>query len=949
MSAAHSAMTAPTTMGANKAGKAQSKTVGITPEERRRVAEEINSKRRKQNEQRELILKQFADEHKQENQQTRVPVPAPFPAPAVPSTASSNQAAFVRIQLRNRNNQTLVCSCFGPENTIREVLDFGNSEMPSSGRIMRPEFHPSADPQFVERTQQMLREAQAQQAGAGGAPAADAGPEQAQQREVYVALRLTYPPRTRYEGADLDQTLRSANLIPSCTLLLEESRQEGDEPTQAQGTGAFAPARRYRYGDSDDEYSEEEDMEPRRDGGDNQEDEDEDEDGAGEEDEGENEDEDDHDHDAGPQIVGRGFAAAQAQGGHGLRSHMRSNRPVTPPQAPSVPLSAEDRQKMREAAAKRFAEAPKTVSCSPPTASSSSTAPQPRVPVTVPGSKTKAIREEEKKLILQRANEERREREERLRKVPAVANVGNQSMDVDTRQTQKKLQVRHPKGTEDVALEDDTTFEMVFTELREKLHLEDGDWSFRTNYPVKRWASGNEQAQQVASEVTLPCVVILERANPSPVVEPSMVEHPPTSAPDPQSTEHDDDMGVVENPASGEVAEAPPQPPATEEELASAARERQREARLAALRAAETRFAAQAQQQPAQVLSPVEENSGSSIINSAEATVVAGDEGNKRTAPKPKSSIITMKKTGGEGPLQPQTGHAGLSYQQRKKREDDMARERRERDAEKQRILEEMAADRAFREARAKVEIPITTSSAAPLGTPATSQRLGNLGNSRNAPSAGSGAQPGSAASDGSQAPDGEGENTDSSSTLRVRHPDGSIHFPVVTATSTLRQILNMSPDEFIAVIPFPRDRLQGADWDAPLANFPNIFPSGTIVLHEIAQIGQQQQGGPIDPFSPDEIASALPPALNRRNSEVQKRLRTFRSRTFEASERPRGADDEEAEKCGICLCVFQASERMAMLKCNHEFHWDCMERSIQYSNQCPTCRQDIVVTRKQP
>jgi len=905
---------------ARSTGKSCNPDVGISPEERKRVVEEITNKRRKQNEEKELILKQIKDERRDGEAMRAIQNARPemmgimqgqqqqqFPRanPAPPAMASSNQNSLVRIQLRNRYNQVLLCTCFGPENTIRDVLNFANSEMSSSGRIMRQELDPRADPQFIERTQQILRLAQQQGAGAGAGAGGTtaAAPNQEPEREAYVAVRLTYPPRTRYEGADLDQSLRNAGLTPSCTLFAEEARREGEEPAQAQGTGAF----RREYGSHGG---------PR---------------GYDEEDRDEDHDEEYGDHDdsddSGNDDDGEGEYVAELGGLPRMRPNMPMTRRNQPPPAPvpAVPLSAEEKDKMREAAAKRFAEAPKTA-WGINTASSSSTAPQPHIPVTVAGSKTKAAREEEKKLILMRAEEERREIEERRKKLP-VTIPSEQRMDIDT-DKQKKLQVRHPRGTEDVTLEDNTTFEMVLRDLREKLHLEDGDWSFRTNYPLKRWASENEQAQEVASEVTLPCVVILEKANRLLAREPAVDSHPPVS-----ETRDEDDNMHIENAetaqdGSGEHQQARPQ---TEEEFANAARERQREARLAALRAAETRA------QQAASVSP-----NSEATHDAEA-VNAVVEASSKT-PKPKSRVKDGK--------QREIGQAGLSSEERKKRDDTMARERKERDSVKQRILEEMAADRAFREARKKVEIPITISPAQPYGNPSphTGQRgVGSVGNNGPHSNAGpsnpvplGGSSSGTPAQESAQASEADADacSPDLGSTIRVRHPDGSVHFPVATATSTLRQILSMSPDRYVAVIPFPRARLQESDWDTPLAHFPNIFPSGTVVLLEIGQIGQQQRGGPIDPFSPDAMADAMPPALGRRSSEVQKRLRTFRSRTFEG---PEQAEEEEQEKCGICLCVFQATERMAILKCNHEFHWDCMERCIRYAGQCPTCRQNII------
>lgn len=51
-----------------------------------------------------------------------------------------------------------------------------------------------------------------------------------------------------------------------------------------------------------------------------------------------------------------------------------------------------------------------------------------------------------------------------------------------------------------------------------------------------------------------------------------------------------------------------------------------------------------------------------------------------------------------------------------------------------------------------------------------------------------------------------------------------------------------------------------------------------------------------------------------------------------------------EQDKCVICLTDFtrDATERIRALKCNHEFHNECMEKWLNEKRTCPVCRRHI-------
>lgn len=47
-------------------------------------------------------------------------------------------------------------------------------------------------------------------------------------------------------------------------------------------------------------------------------------------------------------------------------------------------------------------------------------------------------------------------------------------------------------------------------------------------------------------------------------------------------------------------------------------------------------------------------------------------------------------------------------------------------------------------------------------------------------------------------------------------------------------------------------------------------------------------------------------------------------------------------EKCTICLCEFEDTDTVRLLKCNHFFHQGCIDPYLKnYNNKCPMCRDE--------
>ena len=53
-------------------------------------------------------------------------------------------------------------------------------------------------------------------------------------------------------------------------------------------------------------------------------------------------------------------------------------------------------------------------------------------------------------------------------------------------------------------------------------------------------------------------------------------------------------------------------------------------------------------------------------------------------------------------------------------------------------------------------------------------------------------------------------------------------------------------------------------------------------------------------------------------------------------------ADDVHAKRCCICLCDYEAGEKLRELPCKHGCHMDCMDTHLAQSKVCPICRTEV-------
>ena len=52
--------------------------------------------------------------------------------------------------------------------------------------------------------------------------------------------------------------------------------------------------------------------------------------------------------------------------------------------------------------------------------------------------------------------------------------------------------------------------------------------------------------------------------------------------------------------------------------------------------------------------------------------------------------------------------------------------------------------------------------------------------------------------------------------------------------------------------------------------------------------------------------------------------------------------EENEKEKCTICLSDFEEQEDVRRLPCMHLFHIECVDQWLPMNKRCPICRVDI-------
>lgn len=46
-----------------------------------------------------------------------------------------------------------------------------------------------------------------------------------------------------------------------------------------------------------------------------------------------------------------------------------------------------------------------------------------------------------------------------------------------------------------------------------------------------------------------------------------------------------------------------------------------------------------------------------------------------------------------------------------------------------------------------------------------------------------------------------------------------------------------------------------------------------------------------------------------------------------------------ENDTCPICLAEFEEGEEIYLTECQHTFHIECLDKTLEHNNNCPNCR----------
>ncbi|KAL5275192.1 RNF111 family protein [Megaselia abdita] len=138
--------------------------------------------------------------------------------------------------------------------------------------------------------------------------------------------------------------------------------------------------------------------------------------------------------------------------------------------------------------------------------------------------------------------------------------------------------------------------------------------------------------------------------------------------------------------------------------------------------------------------------------------------------------------------------------------------------------------------------------------------------------------------------------------------------------------------------VPSSSDRPQNLSTMRPSIThhmFHHVYPISHPVHLEI---------GVSPPMTPFHRSSRyfLGPALRQsRGATLEIIERNTLPHVYKRVRRP-SETDEDAEKCAICLSLFELDNDVRRLPCMHLFHLDCVDQWLVTNKHCPICRVDI-------
>lgn len=102
-----------------------------------------------------------------------------------------------------------------------------------------------------------------------------------------------------------------------------------------------------------------------------------------------------------------------------------------------------------------------------------------------------------------------------------------------------------------------------------------------------------------------------------------------------------------------------------------------------------------------------------------------------------------------------------------------------------------------------------------------------------------------------------------------------------------------------------------------------------------------ERMGGNVNRGANESEIAELP--VEKFDGTLMRRVRALRRQKEGAGPSTGGGEeDDEAEKCAICLGEYENDEMVKTLPCYHVFHSECVDRWLKVNKICPFCKQSI-------
>lgn len=104
-----------------------------------------------------------------------------------------------------------------------------------------------------------------------------------------------------------------------------------------------------------------------------------------------------------------------------------------------------------------------------------------------------------------------------------------------------------------------------------------------------------------------------------------------------------------------------------------------------------------------------------------------------------------------------------------------------------------------------------------------------------------------------------------------------------------------------------------------------------------------EDEGVDVDGMTYEELTELGETIGSRSRGVSAAAMATVRQFTYSSRVNPEPTDAEEVEECAVCRFRFEDRELcLALPKCGHEYHAECLKPWLAENNRCPLCKAEI-------